>query len=169
MKRLLIAGVILAAAAAAGVAIAASTGNGSAVSKNGTFVVFAKQVPGAGKVLVDAKGRALYRNDQERSGMVLCTGNCAQIWKPLLVRGTPKAKGVHGKLGVMRRAGGARQVTYNGKRLYTFALDKAGMVTGNGVKDAFGSRHFTWHVVRPVGAASPPPPTTSNPSPYPGY
>ena len=85
MKRLLIAGIILGAAVMAGVAIAASTGSGSA--KSGTFVVFARQVPGAGKVLVDAKGRALYRNDQERSGMVLCTGACASIWKPLLVRG----------------------------------------------------------------------------------
>jgi predicted lipoprotein with Yx(FWY)xxD motif len=100
--------------------------------------------------------------------MVLCTGSCAQIWKPLLVRGTPKAKGVHGKLAIQRRAGGARQVTFNGKPLYTFALEKAGMVTGNGLKDAFGSRHFTWHVVRPAGAASPAP-TTSTPQPYPGY
>jgi predicted lipoprotein with Yx(FWY)xxD motif len=168
MKRLFIAGVILGAAVVAGVAIAASTGSGSA--KSGTFVVFARQVPGAGKVLVDAKGRALYRNEQERNGMVLCNGACASIWKPLLVRGTPKAKGVRGKLAVHRRAGGARQVTYNGKLLYTFALDKPGMVTGNGVKDAFGSRHFTWLVVRPVGTASaPPPPTSSNPPPYPGY
>ena len=101
--------------------------------------------------------------------MVLCTGACASIWKPLLVRGTPKAKGVRGTLAVHRRAGGARQVTYNGKLLYTFALDKPGMVTGNGAKDAFGSRHFTWHVVRPIGAASPPPPTSTNPPPYPGY
>jgi predicted lipoprotein with Yx(FWY)xxD motif len=152
MKRLLIAVVILGAAAVAGVAIAASTASGNA--KNGTFVVFARQVPGAGKVLVDAKGRALYRNDQERNGMVLCTGACASIWKPLLVRGTPKAKGVRGTLAIRHRAGGARQVTYNGKLLYSFTLDRPGKVTGDGFKDAFGGQKFTWHVLLAGGGAS---------------
>jgi hypothetical protein len=59
-------------------------------------------------------------------------------------------------------------VTYNGKRLYTFALDKPGKVTGDGARDSFGGRSFTWHVVHPAGSktsSAPPKP----PTPYPGY
>jgi predicted lipoprotein with Yx(FWY)xxD motif len=48
------------------------------------------------------------------------------FWKPLVVHGKPKGKSLAGKLGVAKRPGGAQQVTYQGKRLYTFTLDKPG-------------------------------------------
>ena len=65
--------------------------------------------------------------------MVLCTGACVSFWKPLVVHGKPTGKSLPGKLGVAKRPGGARQVTYQGKRLYTFTLDKPGKVTGDGL------------------------------------
>jgi predicted lipoprotein with Yx(FWY)xxD motif len=46
-------------------------------------------------------------------------------------------------------------VTYNGRLLYSFKLDKRGNVSGDGFKDAFGGQRFTWHVARPVGVARP--------------
>ena len=46
-------------------------------------------------------------------------------------------------------------MTYNGKLLYTFTLDQSGKVAGDDFHDAFGGQKFTWHVVRPVGAATP--------------
>ena len=64
-----------------------------------------------------------------------CTGACATAWPPLTVPAgsTPKAgSGVTGTLGTTM-AGGATQVTYNGKALYTFLSDSAGHVTGDGV------------------------------------
>jgi predicted lipoprotein with Yx(FWY)xxD motif len=169
VKRLLISGVIvLAAAAGVGIAVAASGSSGGA-AKTGGATVSVKRVAGAGRVLVDAKGRVLYRSDQERRGMVLCTGACLSFWRPLTVSGTPKGRSLPGKLAVVRRPDGSRQVTYNGKLLYSFKLDKPGKVTGDGFKDAFGGQMFTWHVVHPTKTASPPPPTTTGTTPYPGY
>jgi predicted lipoprotein with Yx(FWY)xxD motif len=165
MKRLLIIGVIVAAAAVAGIAIAATNG-GSRAAKSGRATVSVEQISGAGKVLVDSKGRALYRNAQEHGAMVLCKGACVSIWKPLVVHGKPKGKSLPGTLGTAKRPGGARQVTYKGKRLYTFTLEKAGKVTGDGVMDAFGGQKFTWHVLHPTAKSSSTPPPTTTPYPY---
>jgi predicted lipoprotein with Yx(FWY)xxD motif len=170
VKRLLIFGVILAAAVAGvAVAVAASGGSGGA-ARSGGATVSVKRIAGAGRVLVDAKGRALYRSDQERRGMVLCDGACLSFWQPLTVSGTPKGKGLSGKLAVVRRPDGRRQVTYNGRLLYSFKLDKPGKVTGDGFKDAFGGQKFTWHVAHPTAAKSSSGTTTTTPTTtYPGY
>lgn len=154
MKRLLVLGLVLVAAAAAGVAIAvaATSGSESAATSRGV-TVSVKRIAGHGTVLVDAKGRALYRSDQEKNGMVLCDGACLSFWQPLTVSGNPKAPSLKGTLATVRRPDGGRQVTYRGRLLYSFKLDKPGKVTGDGFKDAFGGQKFTWHVARPVGAA----------------
>ena len=169
MKRLLILGVI-ALAAAVGVAIAVAATDGGSASTTGGATVSVKRIAGAGSVLVDAKGRALYRSDQERNGMVLCTGACLSFWRPLTVSGTPtKSKSLQGKLAVVKRPDGRRQVTFNGRPLYSFKLDKAGKVTGDGFKDAFGSQKFTWRVVHPAGTSSSGATTTPSTTTLPGY
>jgi predicted lipoprotein with Yx(FWY)xxD motif len=153
MKGLLITGT----AVVASVALAAcgsgggSTGGGSAAA-TGTKAVSVERIGSSGNVLVDAKGRALYTPDQEMSGKVLCTGACTSIWMPATVRGAT-ASSLTGKFGEVDRSGGTKQVTYRGRPLYTFAEDTAGQVTGDGVKDAFGGRHFTWHVVTADGVS----------------
>jgi predicted lipoprotein with Yx(FWY)xxD motif len=165
VKRLLVFGVIVAAAVAGvAIAVAATTGGGS-TSMTGGATVSVKSIAGHGKVLVDAKGRALYRSDQEKKGMVLCTGACLSFWQPLTVGGTPKGKSLPGKLAVVKRPDGRGQVTYQGKLLYSFKLDKAGKVTGDGFKDAFGGQKFTWHVAHPVGAGSSSGETTTTTTP----
>jgi predicted lipoprotein with Yx(FWY)xxD motif len=171
MKRLLILGVVGVAAVAGGIAaaVASAGGSGGALAARGA-TVSAKRIPGAGLVLVDPKGRALYRSDQERNGMVLCTGACLSFWQPLTVTDTPKKSGsLAGKLAVVRRPDGKRQVTYNGRLLYSFKLDKAGKVTGDGFKDAFGGQKFTWRVAHPVGVKSSPATSTAPSITYPGY
>jgi predicted lipoprotein with Yx(FWY)xxD motif len=167
-KRLLVFAVVGVAVLVAGIALAvAATGRNSDAARSGAATVSVKQLGGHGKVLVDAKGRALYRSDQERRGMVLCTGACLSFWQPLKISGTPtKGGSLAGKLATVKRPDGGRQVTYNGRLLYSFKLDKPGKVTGDGFKDAFGGQHFTWHVDRPVGAASSPAPTTTTPPTY---
>jgi predicted lipoprotein with Yx(FWY)xxD motif len=155
VKRLLILGTVCAAALVVGIAIAvAASGGGSGGSKAGAATVSVKTIGSAGKVLVDAKGKALYVNDEEKRGAVLCTGACLSFWTPLTVTGTPKGASLPGKLAVVKRPDGKRQVTYKGKLLYEFTLDKAGKVTGDGFKDAFGSRKFTWHVAHPGAVVS---------------
>src|SRR4051795_11502086 len=155
MRRLLAIGVIAAVAAVVGVAIAiAATGGGGNDSTAGGATVSVKKIDGAGSVLVDSKGRPLYRSEQERNGMVLCTGACLSFWQPLTVSGTPKGHALSGKLAVVKRPDGGRQVTYNGRLLYSFKLDKAGKLSGDGFKDAFGGQQFTWHVAHPTAVTS---------------
>jgi predicted lipoprotein with Yx(FWY)xxD motif len=150
MKRLLITGV----AVVASVTLAACGGSSGGGSSSGSgsdsnaMTVSAKQIGGAGNVLVDSSGRALYASDQETHGKALCTGSCTSFWKPLTVTGAvPRDSSLTGKLALVKRPDGAKQVTYNGKLLYSFTQDKAGKVTGDGFSDAFGGRQFTWHVV----------------------
>ena len=47
----------------------------------------------------------------------------------------------------MKRPDGSRQVTVDGKLLYTFTQDSAGEAKGNGFADDFDGRHFTWNAV----------------------
>lgn len=144
MKRL----IILAAAIAATATLAACGSTGGDGSKTNASAVSVKRIGDAGSVLVDSSGRALYASDQETRGKVLCTGACNSFWKPLTVSGgVPSDSSVTGKLDVVKRPDGARQLTYNGKLLYSFTQDRPGQVTGDGFKDAFGSQQFTWHVV----------------------
>jgi predicted lipoprotein with Yx(FWY)xxD motif len=114
-------------------------------------------VDGVGNVLVDAKGAALYASNEEAGGMVLCTDACAAIWDPLTVNGSAPtaADGLGGKLGVVTRPDGTRQVTFADRLLYRFVEDpEAGSVTGNGFADTFAGRSFIWHVVTPSGVST---------------
>jgi CBS domain-containing protein/predicted lipoprotein with Yx(FWY)xxD motif len=136
-------------------------GIATAVAGTRNATVSIKNVGGAGKVLVDTKGRALYMNDEEHGRMVLCTGACLLFWTPLTVSGTPKGTSLPGKLTVVKRPDGGRQVAYKGRLLYSFTLDKPGKVTGDGFKDAFGGQKFTGSCSRlapPPGRRQPPGP-----------
>jgi predicted lipoprotein with Yx(FWY)xxD motif len=100
-------------------------------------------------LLVDSTGAALYTSEQEKSGTVMCTGGCTQIWLPLKApaTGQPTAgDGVSGKLGTVKRPDGTAQVTLGGRPLYRFAEDtEKGKATGDNVSDSFGGQKFTWH------------------------
>jgi predicted lipoprotein with Yx(FWY)xxD motif len=103
-----------------------------------------------GRMLVDSRGRTLYLFEADRNGKSACSGACASYWPPLLTKGKPRAgAGVSGsRLGTIRRSGGARQVTYAGHPLYTFALDtRSGQTKGEGLDD-FGGY---WYAVAPQG------------------
>jgi predicted lipoprotein with Yx(FWY)xxD motif len=133
--------------------------------------VSVEDVDGVGKVLVDSKGAALYASDQESNGTVLCVDGCTTIWLPLTVdRGAPTGgDGVASGLGVAMRPDGTRQVTFDGRLLYSFAEDTApGTVTGNGFSDAFGDRAFTWHVATPTGVSTSNENSSQSSGPY-GY
>ena len=165
MRRLLVIGTIVVVAAVVGIAIAiAATGGGGSGANTVGATVSVKKISGAGTVLVDSKGQALYRSEQEQNGMVLCAGSCLSFWEPLTVTGTPKGQSLPGKLAVVKRPDGGRQVTYNGKLLYSFKLDSSGQLKGDNFKDAFDGQTFRWHVARPVGTSSSGPASTPTPT-----
>jgi predicted lipoprotein with Yx(FWY)xxD motif len=134
----------------------AACGGGGSSSSGPAATVSAKSIDGVGTVLIDANGAALYTPEQEAHGMVRCVGSCTSIWAPL-GPGTSAPTGgggVSGKLSVIKRGDGTRQVAYDGKPLYTFSQDPApGKVTGNGVMDSFGGTAFTWHAITASGKA----------------
>lgn len=101
-----------------------------------------------GAILVTGSGLTLYTFGKDKPGVSNCTGACAKIWPPLEVTATPTAgAGVPGTLGVLTRASGHRQVTYNGRPLYRYAADaKPGQTNGQGL---FG----LWYAARPGAAA----------------
>jgi predicted lipoprotein with Yx(FWY)xxD motif len=77
-----------------------------------------------------------------------CTAKCLKIWpEVLLPKGVKKAQagtGVSGaKLGTVKRAGGALQVTYSGKALYWFFEDTAAGQVKGVTTDTWGK----WSVV----------------------
>ena len=51
-------------------------------------------------------------------------------------------------------AGGRRQISAGSKPLYTFVQDEPGKITGDGFKDDFAGKAFTWHVVLAGGGQS---------------
>jgi predicted lipoprotein with Yx(FWY)xxD motif len=91
-----------------------------------------------GTILVS--GTALYTL---KPSATPCTAQCVKVWpEVLLAKGETKAKAGSGvnaaKLGTVKRAHGALQVTYAGKPLYWFSGDTAaGQVNGN-VTDTWG-------------------------------
>jgi predicted lipoprotein with Yx(FWY)xxD motif len=159
------------AAVAASLALAAcggdsgSTASGAAATSD---TVGVKHVDGLGDVLVDGSGLALYTPDQDTAKMVRCTGECTSFWQPLDPgAGRPTAAGGAGKLSVIRRPDGARQVAADGRPLYTFSEDSAGSITGDGFRDEFGGRRFVWHLV--LAGTGPAPAATSSSSGSGGY
>jgi predicted lipoprotein with Yx(FWY)xxD motif len=140
---------------------ACGAGNDSSAADStpsGGQTVAVSNVDGVGDVLVDAQGAALYASDEEAGGDVLCTESCLAFWDPLTVpegADLPTGADLGGKLGVVKRPDGARQVTLSGRPLYRFTEDTGpGVVTGNGFADSFGSQAFTWHVATPKGIST---------------
>ena len=127
-----------------------------AASGDDTATVSVEEIGDSGRVLVNSAGKALYAADEEADSSVVCTGACTSFWIPLTIDGSaPSGNSLPGELGVVERGDGTRQVTFDGKRLYTFVEDEPGEATGDGLSDAFDGQQFTWHVVS-VGDAPDP-------------
>jgi predicted lipoprotein with Yx(FWY)xxD motif len=96
-------------------------------------------------VLVNLEGITLYSLSAETNGKFICKGSCLRDWHPLVVAAGVKPAGPV-KLGTIKRPdNGRRQVTFDGRPLYTFDEDeKAGDAKGQGIKDV-----GTWHAATP--------------------
>ena len=99
----------------------------------------------AGPVLASSRGLTLYYNsaDKPHSGKSACTRTCATAWPPLAAPvKAPAGVRLPGRLGVITRPNGVKQVTLKGYPLYLYIGDKApGQVKGNGIGGA-------WHVIK---------------------
>jgi predicted lipoprotein with Yx(FWY)xxD motif len=98
-----------------------------------------------GNILATPKHQALYYwTAEKRDFKVRCTGSCAKLWPPLVVRAAsavPKRiEGIRGTFGVVRRPDGRLQVTYNRLPIYTYAHEGPNEVLCNDVDG--------WFVVR---------------------
>jgi predicted lipoprotein with Yx(FWY)xxD motif len=142
--KLIIAGIGLAAVAAAGgVTAAAAAGGPSASNSTATHAATAATVRTAsatvaGKtetILVNSSGLPLYFYRADTATRSFVTGGVAALWPPL-TSAAPTAAGASGTLTVVNDAHG-HQVAYNSHLLYTFISDHAGQVTGQGVQNFF--------------------------------
>jgi predicted lipoprotein with Yx(FWY)xxD motif len=162
LRRKSILGIACVALLALGVAACGSDDDSDSATAGGMGgagggeTVATQSVSGAGDVLVDSSGMALYTNDIDTRSKVACTEQCAAEWLPLAAPsgGEPTSgdSGVEEKLGTTQRPDGSSQVTFDGLPLYTFAQDTPGQVTGDGFTDSFAGTTFTWTVAS-VGAA----------------
>ena len=152
MKRLMTLGMAIPTAlaiAACGSAASSGSASTAAASNAASTTVTVRQLPGVGSVLVDNTGKALYANNLESAGKILCNdAACNAFWMPVTTHaGQPTAPAGAGTLGVTKRPDGTTQLTANGKPLYTFSEDSPGKANGNGFKDQFAGHNFTWNVV----------------------
>jgi predicted lipoprotein with Yx(FWY)xxD motif len=99
-----------------------------------------------GFILQSKNQLPLYYWNREKAagGRIRCTGECARVWPPLIVKsrnGVPaRMAKVKGKFGVVRRADGRLQVTFRGLPLYAYHDDPPNTVLCDNVDG--------WFVVR---------------------
>jgi predicted lipoprotein with Yx(FWY)xxD motif len=123
---------------------------GSSSSSGSSQVLHVASKTKVGPVLVDAKGRTLYRYTPDHGGKSTCTGGCAAAWPPATVSGSaaPAATGVKGSVTTTTRADGAKQLTFDGMPLYRFSGDR----TASDAKGQ-GALHI-WFVIPAKGATN---------------
>ena len=113
----------------------------------GTVTVQAAEHADLGTILVDQSGRTLYLFTEDERNQSSCVNQCAEAWPPLLSE-TDASAGeavTSGALGLITRADGTSQVTYNDWPLYYFAGDaSAGDAAGQSNGDV-------WFVVSVYG------------------
>ncbi|MBI3428701.1 MAG: hypothetical protein HY050_01295 [Actinobacteria bacterium] len=101
-----------------------------------------------GKIVVNGKGMSAYFYDLDKanSGKSACSGVCLSYWPPILSGSAkPNVLGISGRVSTITRSKGKRQITINGRPIYTYALDKApGDVNGQGAQGI-------WHVLSAAG------------------
>jgi predicted lipoprotein with Yx(FWY)xxD motif len=99
-----------------------------------------------GFILQSKNQLPLYYWNREKAagGKIRCTGQCARVWPPLIVKSRSAVPSrmakVKGKFGVVRRADGRLQVTFRGLPLYAYHDDPPNTVLCNNVDG--------WFVVR---------------------
>ena len=118
------------------------SGGDQSIPAIGTTVMIV-QKSAIGYVLAEANHQVVYTYSKDtKGGKPTCTGTCADTWLP--ATGTPQAGPADvfsGQFGLVTRANGVKQITYNGLPLYLLKDAKPLATTGNG-------QGGVWHVVK---------------------
>ena len=118
------------------------SGGDQSIPAVGTTVMIV-QKSAIGYVLAEANHQVVYTYSKDKkNGKPTCTGACAATWVP--ATGTPQAGPADvfsGQFGLVTRANGIKQITYNGLPLYLLKDAKPLATTGNG-------QDGVWHVVK---------------------
>jgi predicted lipoprotein with Yx(FWY)xxD motif len=146
--------ILPAALAGAALLLSACAGGGdvttlSAPPTTDASLTLAVERSPAGPILTTGTGATLYDFVPDTKGRSACVADpCVFQWPPLLEHGPLRVgRGVTASLvGTLRRPDGARQLSYGGHPLYTYALDVTpGMVTGQAIDQDGG----LWYVLGP--------------------
>lgn len=117
-----------------------------------TMVVATKRSGKLGQILAAGPRKlTVYLFEADKNGQSACSGACAAAWPPVTASGKATAAGgaLASRFGVISRADGVRQLTYNGHPLYYYAKDKdSGDAYGEGL-NAFGG---AWYALNAKGA-----------------
>lgn len=118
------------------------SGGDQSIPAVGTTVMIV-QKSSIGYVLAEANHQVVYTYSKDKKGgKPTCTGACAATWLP--ATGTPEAGPADvfsGQFGLVTRANGVKQITYNGLPLYLLKDAEPLSVSGNG-------QGGVWHVVK---------------------
>ena len=118
------------------------SGGDQSIPPVGTTVMIV-QKSAIGYVLAEANHQVVYTYSKDKKGgKPTCTGTCAATWLP--ATGTPQAGPADvfsGQFGLVTRASGVKQITYNGLPLYLLKDAEPLSVSGNG-------QGGVWHVVK---------------------
>ena len=118
------------------------SGGDQSIPAVGTTVMIV-QKSAIGYVLAEANHQVVYTYSKDKKGgKPTCTGTCAATWLP--ATGTPQAGPADvfsGQFGLVTRANGVKQITYNGLPLYLLKGAAGLATTGNG-------QGGVWHVVK---------------------
>jgi predicted lipoprotein with Yx(FWY)xxD motif len=117
-----------------------------ATAQTSKRVVSEAHNPSLGKTVLTAdNGLTLYSLSAEVNGRFICKGSCLKDWHPLVVAKGVKPTGPVALGTIKRPDSGRRQVTFDGRPLYTFDADsRKGDANGEGIKDV-----GTWHAATP--------------------
>jgi predicted lipoprotein with Yx(FWY)xxD motif len=92
-------------------------------------------------LVADSIGKTLYVFDPDMNQATpKCVGDCAEQWPPYVLTAA-EAAGLQSPLGSVARANNKIQLTYNGRPVYTFALDR---IKGDDLGDGLGG---VWHYI----------------------
>ena len=118
------------------------SGGDQSIPAVGTTVMIV-QKSAIGYVLAEANHQVVYTYSKDsKGGKPTCTGACAETWLP--ATGTPEAGPADvfsGQFGLVTRANGVKQITYNGRPLYLLKGAAGLATTGNG-------QGGVWHVIK---------------------
>jgi predicted lipoprotein with Yx(FWY)xxD motif len=158
----LVAIVVLVAAVVA--VVAATTGASTTKSSASTAAAaISTRQTSLGQTLVDGNGRTLYLFEGDKRNLSTLSAAGQAVWPPFTATTTPQ--GLNGaqaaRIGMIARAGGAAQITYNGHPLYYFVGDSTpGQTRGQGLNE-FGA---LWYILAASGNAVTSAPTSPAPA-----